>query len=445
MNTKEKRVALISLGCDKNTVDSERILFSIKNAGFNITSELKDANIIILNTCAFILDAQQESIDSILNAEQFKSNGVCEKILVCGCLVARNGDELIKEIPSIDRLVNISEYDKIADIICELYQETNKVSNCDMAIGRILSTPSHYAYVKIADGCDNFCTYCTIPKIRGRFRSRKIEDIVTECEGLAYSGVKELILVAQDVTRYGIDLYNEYKINELVQKLTEIDGIKWVRLHYCYPELISDDLIKLIAINDKVCKYIDIPLQHVADSVLKRMNRKSTYKSICTLIEKIKNQENKISIRTSFIVGFPGETEDDFQLLKGFVQKYKFDNLGVFQYSREQGTPAYNMPNQVLSKIKKQRQKQIYQIQQKIVDENNQALVGKTILAVCDDITSDYIVMRSEYNSPDVDTVIYCKLFNNVEQGKFYNVKITGFEGYDLIGVVKEDENEFTE
>lgn len=437
MNAKDKTIALVSLGCDKNTVDSERILYIVKNAGFNITSDLSEANIIILNTCAFILDAQQESIDSILDAEQYKNNGMCEKIIVCGCLVARNGSELQSAIPNIDLLVNINEYDKIPEKIFELYSEGN-FNVCELPMeGRVLSTPQHYAYVKIADGCDNFCTYCTIPKIRGRFRSRRIEDIVSECEDLAQSGVRELIIVAQDVTRYGIDLYGEYKIVELVEKLTQICGVKWVRLHYCYPELISDELIDLIASNDKICKYVDLPLQHVSTNVLKKMNRKSTYKSICALIDKIRSKPCKISIRASFIVGFPNETEQDFEQLRDFVKEYKLDNVGVFQYSREEGTPAYSMPNQVLAKVKKQRQKEIYQLQQAVVKEHNEEMIGKTIDAVCDDVQADCLVLRSEYNSPSIETVIYCDCVDGVEQGKHYNVKITGYNGYDLIGAIK--------
>lgn len=437
MNTNEKTVALVSLGCDKNTVDSEKILFSIKNAGFNITSNLREANIIILNTCAFILDAQQESIDSILNAEQYKNNGVCEKILVCGCLVARNGADLVKEMPSIDRIVNVNEYDKISEIICKLYDNDSfNICKSQMS-GRILSTPQHYAYVKIADGCDNFCTYCTIPQIRGRFRSRTIEDIVDECKSLVRDGVKELIIVAQDVTRYGIDLYGEYKIVELINKLSQIEGVKWIRLHYCYPELISDELINLVATNDKVCKYIDIPLQHIANNVLKKMNRKSTYESICKLIEKIKLQSKKIAIRSSFIVGFPGETEQDFEQLKDFVVKFKLDNVGVFQYSREDGTPAFSMPNQVMSKVKKQRQKEIYQDQQNVVKELNEAMVGQVITAVCDDIEGDKAILRSEYNSPNVDTDIICEAIDGIEQGQFYQVEIIGYTDYDLVGEIK--------
>ena len=437
MNAKDKTIALVSLGCDKNTVDSEKILFSIKNAGFNITSNLNDANIIILNTCAFILDAQQESIDAILNAEQYKKNGLCEKILVCGCLVARNGKDLIKEIPNIDRLVGIDEYDKIPEIIFDLYDEKN-FNICELTTsGRILSTPQHYAYVKIADGCDNFCTYCTIPKIRGRFRSRTIEDIVNECTKLVCDGVKELIIVAQDVTRYGIDLYGEYKIVELVKKINEIKGVKWIRLHYCYPELISDELIDLVATNDKVCKYFDIPLQHISDNVLKKMNRKSTFNTICALIEKIKAQKNKIAIRSSFIVGFPGETENDFKELKNFIIKYKLDNVGVFTYSREDGTPAFSMHNQVLSKIKKQRQKEIYQIQQEIVEMNNKKMIGQIFTAVCDEIADNKAILRNEYNSPGVDTLIICEVFDGIKQGQFYQVEITGYSNYDLVGNIK--------
>lgn len=435
MNPNDKKVALISLGCDKNTVDSEKILYLLKNAGFQIVSNIQEANIIIINTCAFIASAQEESINRILEVEQLKKNN-CEKIIVCGCLVARNNEELKSNIDSIDLLLNINDYDKIPELIYELYGET--LGNvCRMvAPTRILSTPNHYAYVKIADGCDNFCTYCTIPKIRGRFRSRPIEDIVDECKALVNQGVKELIIVAQDVTRYGIDLYKEYKIVDLLKELVKIPEVHWIRLHYCYPELISDELIELINNEDKICKYIDIPLQHVSDNILKRMNRKSTYDSICNLITKIQNQSNKISIRSSFIVGFPGETHRDFVLLKNFIKKFSLDNVGVFEYSREYGTPAYSLKHQISPFVKRIRRKKLYNIQKNIVKQNNEKLVGQTLICVCDEVNDDCIVMRSEYNSPDVDTVIYCEPFDGVEQGAFYEVEIFGYYEYDLLGRV---------
>ncbi len=435
MNANEKKVALISLGCDKNTVDSEKILYLLKNAGFTITTDLNEANIIILNTCAFILDAQKESIQRILEAETYKQAN-CEKLIVCGCLVARNGADIKTSIPGIDLLVDINVYDKIVELIYDLYNDNN-YNVCDIVNpARLLSTPSHYAYVKIADGCDNFCTYCTIPKIRGRYRSRKIEDIVDECNALALNGVKELIIVAQDVTRYGIDLYGYYKICDLLQELVKIEEIKWIRLHYCYPELVDDKLINLIANEEKICKYIDLPLQHVSDTILKKMNRRSTYNSICSLLDKIKAQKVKIAIRSSFIVGFPYEKSKDFNLLKNFIKKYKMDNVGVFEYSREEGTPAYSMPKQVPKLIKKIRRKKIYKIQKRIAEKNNQDYVGQTLLCVLDNIEDDVLIMRNQYNSPNVDTVVYCEPIDGVEQGTFYEVKILAYSEYDLIGEI---------
>ena len=435
MNPNEKTFALISLGCDKNTVDSEKILYLLKNAGFKLVTDVREANVIILNTCAFILSAQAESIERILEVEQLKQ-GKCEKIIVCGCLVQRNGEEIRESIPSVDLLVNINDYDKIVELVYSLYN-VNEFNVCQsVSPARILSTPTHYAYVKIADGCDNFCTYCTIPKIRGRFRSRKIEDIVEECQALAKDGVKELIIVAQDVTRYGIDIYNEYKLVDLLQELVKIDGIVWVRLHYCYPELIDDRLIKFINDEPKMCKYLDIPLQHVSNNILKKMNRKSSYESICELINKIKNQTNKIAIRSSFIVGFPSETHKDFNLLKHFIATQQLDNVGVFEYSRESGTPAYSMPKQVCKLTKKLRRKKLYNLQKNIVKKNNEQLVGKTLLCVCDEINDGSIIMRNQYNSPDVDSVVYCENFDGVEQGAFYEVEIIGFYEYDLLGKV---------
>ena len=435
MNPNEKSFALISLGCDKNTVDSEKILYLLKNAGFKLVNDVKEANIVIINTCAFILSAQKESIERILEVEQLKQ-GKCEKIIVCGCLVQRNGDEIRESIPSIDLLVNIDDYDKIVELVYSLY-DVSEFNVCQLVSpARILSTPNHYAYVKIADGCDNFCTYCTIPKIRGRFRSRKIEDIVEECQALATNGVKELIIVAQDVTRYGIDIYNEYKLVDLLEQLVKIDGIVWVRLHYCYPELIDDKLIKFINDEPKMCKYLDIPLQHVSNNILKKMNRKSSYESICELITKIKNQPNKIAIRSSFIVGFPSETHNDFAQLKNFILTQQLDNVGVFEYSRENGTPAYSMPKQICNITKKLRRKKLYNLQKNIVKINNEQLVGKTLLCVCDEINDGSIIMRNQYNSPEVDCVVYCENFDGVEQGAFYEVEIIGFYEYDLLGKV---------
>ena len=440
MNPNEKKVSVISLGCDKNTVDSEKILYLLKDAGFEICSDLKQANIIIVNTCAFILSAQQESINKILEVEQLKQNNL-EKLIVCGCLVSRNGEELRDNIGSIDLLVDINDYDKIAQLIYELYDEEFKHNCSYLAPARILSTPNHYAYVKIADGCDNFCTYCTIPKIRGRFRSRTIEDITQECKALALNGVKEIIIVAQDVTRYGVDLYQKYALLDLLKELIKIDDVKWIRLHYCYPELISDDLINFINTENKMCKYIDIPLQHVSDKILKRMNRKSNYESIIKLINNIKSQSNKISIRSSFIVGFPDETHQDFILLKNFLKEFKLDNVGIFEYSREENTPAYNLPHQVNKLTKKLRRKKLYNVQKNIVKQNNQNLVGQTILCVCDEITDNSVIMRSEYNSPDVDTVIYCDVIDGLKQGSFYEVKIIGYYEYDLLGqIIKRSE-----
>ena len=435
MNPNEKSFALISLGCDKNTVDSEKILYLLKNAGFKLVNDVKEANIVIINTCAFILSAQKESIERILEVEQLKQ-GKCEKIIVCGCLVQRNGDEIRESIPSIDLLVNIDDYDRIVELVYSLYDVSKFNVFQLVSPARILSTPNHYAYVKIADGCDNFCTYCTIPKIRGRFRSRKIEDIVEECQALATNGVKELIIVAQDVTRYGIDIYNKYKLVDLLQQLVKIDGIVWVRLHYCYPELIDDKLIKFINDEPKMCKYLDIPLQHVSNNILKKMNRKSSYESICELITKIKNRPNKIAIRSSFIVGFPSETHNDFAQLKNFILTQQLDNVGVFEYSRENGTPAYSMPKQICNITKKLRRKKLYNLQKNIVKINNEQLVGKTLLCVCDEINDGSIIMRNQYNSPEVDSVVYCENFDGVEQGAFYEVEIIGFYEYDLLGKV---------
>lgn len=432
-----KKVSLISLGCDKNTVDAEHLTYLLKRDGFEITNDIEKAHIIIVNTCAFIKPAQQESIDTILQVELLKEQNL-EKLIVTGCLSQRNGKELESEIPLVDKFLPLSENENISRIIFEMYNEPYKEVNPCQELTRLLSTPNNYAFVKIAEGCNNFCSYCTIPYIRGRFKSRPMSEIIDECKILVKNGTKELILVAQDVTRYGTDLSPSTSIVRLIKEITKIDGLKWLRLHYCYPELITDELINEIDNNPKICKYIDIPLQHIHDEILQKMKRRGTYQQICDLIDKIKNCKNKISIRSSFIVGFPYETEESQELLKEFLLKYKLDNVGFFTYSREEGTLSYSYPNQVPERIKKQRQKELYALQKEIVSINNQNKIGLQLEAVCEEYneTKNLYTFRSQYDSPGVDTVIFVKTKSRLELGNYYNLKITGFKGYDLLAEI---------
>lgn len=435
---KDKKVCLISLGCDKNTVDAEHLTYLLKKDGFQITSDANEANVIIVNTCAFIKPAQEESIETILRVEQLKKFNL-EKLIVTGCLSQRNGKELEKEIPLVDRFLPLNENEHIAEIIFDLYGKKYVKDNICTNLERLVSTPPHYAYVKIAEGCNNFCSYCTIPFIRGRYRSFPLEKVVNECKLLVENGATELILVAQDVTRYGTDLNSKTNIVKLIKEITKIPKLKWLRLHYCYPELITDELIEEIDANPKVCKYIDIPLQHVDDNILIKMNRKDNYKKICQIIEKIKKSKNPISIRSSFIVGFPYETQNSQNLLIEFLRKYKLDNVGFFVYSREEGTASYNFPQQVPQKLKKERQKELYKIQSEIAFENNQSKIGQYIEAVCEEYneTKKIYIFRSQYNSPNVDTLIFVKSKEKLELGKYYTLKIIDFKGYDLIAKVE--------
>ena len=433
-----KKVAMISLGCDKNTVDAERMLYLISNYGFNITNDLNEASIVIINTCAFILDARKESIDKIFEVLNLKSYNV-EKVIVTGCLPQKNYDDVVKLIPEVDAFVRIKNNEKIVDIIKGLYGVEDNTKIKSNKLNRVQSTPKNYAYLKIADGCNNFCSYCTIPFIRGRYKSVPMEEIIDEAKVLVSSGVKELILVAQDVTNYGIDLYGQLKLVELLQKLSKIKNLKWIRLHYCYPHLITNELLEEINNNDKVCKYLDIPLQHISNTVLKNMNRQDTKESIEHLIDKIKGMDNKIAIRSTFIVGFPKEGRKDFKELKNFITTYKLDNVGFFTYSREENTKAYYMKGQVLNFIKKRRLKEIQNLQHKILLEHQQSYVGQVLNCICEDKLEENIYQfRSEYNSPNVDTVIYVKSDKPLKLNEFYPISILSIINDDLEGEVYE-------
>ena len=435
----QKKVAMISLGCDKNTVDAEKMLYNITNYGFNVVSDINEASIVIINTCAFILDARKESISKIFEVVNLKSQNV-EKIIVTGCLPQKSYDEVCASIPEVDAFVRIKNNDKIVDTICNLYgvEKDTKVKSSGF---RVQSTPKYTAFLKIADGCNNFCSYCTIPFIRGRYKSEPIEELVNEAKQLVKNGVRELILVAQDVTNYGIDLYKENKLVELLQRLSKIKDLKWIRLHYCYPNLITDELLNEIMTNDKICKYLDIPIQHISTNVLKNMNRQDTKESVESLIKKIRNLPKYVAIRSTFIVGFPKETRKDFDELKQFLTEYKLDNVGFFKYSREENTRAYFMKGQVFEFIKNKRLNSIEQLQNEILLNNQKNYIGKTLNCLCEGLVENsedknIYRFRSEYNSYDVDTYIFVENDKVLSSGDFYNVKITGTENQDLIGEI---------
>ncbi len=437
----KKNVAVISLGCDKNRVDTEKMLYSLNKAGYNLVSDYSSAQIIIVNTCAFIESARSEAIDTILAAAQYKKDKL-EKLIVTGCLPKKYSAELKDGLPEVDMFLGTENYYALPEIIENLYGDSsNYVPTCDKfdCSDRFLSTPTHYAFLKISDGCDNHCTFCTIPSIRGKYVSRSEESLIEEAKMLEQSGVKELILVAQDVTRYGIDLYGEYRLVPLLRKLSALD-FEWIRLMYCYPELVTEELICEIDNNAKIAKYIDIPMQHADDSILKLMNRRGNSGDLAKLLKRISECKNHIAVRTTFMVGFPGEKQENFDNLYNFLSEYKIDNVGIFAYSDEEDTPSFRLKNRVNAETKAKRVEKLGELYKNIRIEKNKALVGKTLKVLYESIDFDrnMFVGRTQYNAPEIDTAVY---FTGefADVGTFYDVKITGYDEYDLIGETVEN------
>lgn len=432
---KNKKIGMVSLGCDKNRVDTEKVLYTLTNVGYSITQNVEEADILVVNTCAFITTAIRESIDTILElAEQKKERDV--KLVVMGCFAERFALEVKDELPEVDAFIGVNSYDNIVEIFNNLDERpiVLETTPCKHIKGRVQTTPAHYAYLKIADGCDNFCTYCTIPFIRGRYRSYPMEDLLQEARELADNGVKELILVAQDTTRYGKDLYGEYKLKELLKELVKLDFYK-IRLLYAYPELVDDELIEIIATEDKIAKYIDIPLQHISNNILKTMHRRNTKEEAYELLNKLKEKCPSIAIRSTFIVGFPGETEEDFLELKELISTGLIDYAGFFAYSREKGTLAYEMKNQVPFRVKKSREKELSKMQSAVIENRHSRYLGKEMEIIYEgiDYNKGKFYGRPEYNAPDIDTKVYFTSTFPLEVGEIYNVKITK-TGFNLIG-----------
>ena len=434
---KSKKFHIIQLGCDKNRVDGEKMAFLLENYGLTQTTNPEEANIIIVNTCAFIQSAKEESIDYICSAMGLKSKK-CEKLLVSGCLAQRYFDEVKKGFPEVDAVIRLKNNEEVLNIVKGLYGVDTTKSDYGKitSMARSLSTPNYYAYLKIADGCNNCCSYCTIPKIRGRYASVPVEDLFKEAKALVKSGVRELILVAQDVTNYGSDLYGTPKLVELIKVLSKIKKLRWIRLHYCYPNLITDELLDEISSNPKVCKYLDIPMQHASNNILKNMNRKDTLEDYNILLDKIHNLPNFVAVRSTFIVGFPGESKEDFETLKSFLIKQKMQYVGFFKYSREEYTVAYQMPNQVKEKVKDERLAEIQTLQENIMIESQKRFIGNTTLCVAEKIFENgSVALRNQYNTPGVDSLVFAEIGDkNIKVGEFYKVKITDLEGIDLKG-----------
>ena len=450
------KVGFVSLGCSKNLIDTEVAIGHFKNNNFEIENNPEKAEIIVVNTCGFIDSAKEEAINTILEMAEYKKKK-CKYLIVMGCLVQRYYDDLVKALPEVDLFIKLDEYNNFWDKVEKLIKEnevepsatksTDKITEikplpmpeCNEFFERVVTTGKNYAYLKIGEGCSNRCTYCAIPYIRGPFVSRKMEDIIEEAKILADKGIKEIIVIAQDTTKYGVDIYREEKLPELLQKISEIQGIEWIRFLYSYPEGISDELINVVKNNSKICKYFDIPIQHISDRILKRMNRRTNKKQIEELISKLKREIPEVTIRTTLIVGFPGETEQDFEELYEFVQKTKFDKLGAFKYSKEEGTPAAKLPAQINGNTKNSRYNKIMKIQQQISNENLKKEIGKEYEVIIEDISFDkkYLIGRTRKDVPDIDGIIYIKnTLQKEEINQFVKVKVIDVKDYDLIGEI---------
>ena len=438
----DKRVGVVSLGCDKNRVDTEYMLGFLQRGGFRLVQEPESAQVLIVNTCAFLEKSREEAIDTVLEMAQYKQGG-CEKLIVTGCLPQRFYGELEDAIPEVDAYLGINDYPRVCEVIESLYANTyrHRIAPANPGFepgARVLTTPEHFAYLKIADGCNNCCSYCLIPKIRGSYRSRPEADILAEARALADRGVRELILVAQDLTYYGYDLNRTYLLPGLLRALCRIPGIEWIRLLYCYPERVSDELIDVIASEEKILKYLDIPLQHVSDRVLSSMRRRSNGTEIRALFQRLRGRIPGIVIRTTFIVGYPGETEEDVQELIEFLEEYRPENAGFFTYSREEGTRAFDLPDQIPEEIKTDRLARVRRIQQAIFFKRLKALKGTRQIVLADgaDFDRQAFYGRTYAMAPEIDSVVWLNSKEPIDSGAFYTVEITGAEDFDLHGEI---------
>ena len=443
------KVGFISLGCPKNQLDTEVMLHEILQAGYEITPEDIDADVIIINTCAFIESAKKEAIDNILDVAWLKKNRSLKAIIVTGCLAERYGEEILAELPEVDAVLGVGSIHNIVEAIEAVTAKKKKGSDrkyyshedkdtVRLGGDRVLTTPEYAAYIKIAEGCDNRCAYCAIPSIRGKFRSRPMEDLIAEAKQLEALGVKELTVVAQDITRYGLDLYGKYSLAELLHKITEETSIPWIRLLYCYPDKITDELIAEIRDNPRILKYLDMPLQHISDHMLTAMNRHGDSKMIREVLAKLRREIPDIVIRTTFIVGFPGETEEDFCELCEFVKEQQFDHAGVFTYSREEGTPAYDFEDQIDEQVKQDRMDILMRMQMDINEDLNRDKIGKIVTVLCEDYdpVAEVHFGRSAADAPEIDGKVYFRAESRIAPGSMVRVKVRKVVDYDLYGVV---------
>lgn len=433
------KIYVISLGCPKNQVDCEIMVNKLISGGFTIADSIEDSDAVLINTCAFIEDAKTEAIEAILEVAEYKKAGIISAIIVTGCLSERYQDEVIKEMPEVDAVIGIGADKDIVKVCMKALSgvSTSFFPSKDLLPlngERTLFTPPHWAYLKLSEGCSNRCSYCAIPGIRGNYRERDMESIISEAKEFVSRGVKEIVLVAQDTTKYGISLYGEYRLAYLLKELCKIKDLRWIRLFYCYPDKVTDELIDTIAEEEKVCSYIDIPLQHCSGEVLRNMNRSGNYDELKTLINKMKERIPGISLRTTLMVGFPGETDEQFEELCKFVKEMKFDKMGCFKFSPEEDTPAYDMKNQIDDSVKARREEVIMDIQYSVTEAANKARVGKEYDAVIDSFDGVNYIGRSYLDAPEIDSGIIISSAEKLAVGDFIKVKITDYNGYDLIG-----------
>ena len=445
------KLLCISLGCDKNLVDTEMMLGLLNKDGYTFTDDEYDADVIVINTCCFIGDAKEESVNTILEMAQMKEVGKCKALIVTGCLAQRYKQEIIDEIPEVDGILGTTTYDEISHVLAEALGGSEHVQ-CfhdldlipEVKTDRVITTGGHYAFLKIAEGCDKHCTYCIIPSLRGNFRSVPMERLVSEAQSLADQGVKELILVAQETTLYGVDLYGKKSLPELLKRLCRISGLQWIRIQYCYPEEITDELIETIKTEEKVCHYLDMPIQHASDTILRRMGRRTSREQLKEIVGKLRSEIPDIAIRTTLISGFPGETEEDHETLMEFVDEMEFERLGVFAYSAEEDTPAAGFPDQIPQEVKEERRDAIMELQQEISFDHSQSMVGRSLDVMIEGKVADEnaYVGRTYMDGPGVDGMIFIQTGEELMSGAFVRARVTGALEYDLIGEI---EDEFTE
>ncbi len=441
------KILCISLGCDKNLVDTEKMLGLLRREDYEFIDDESEADVILINTCCFIGDAKEESVNTILEMAQWRASGPCRALIVAGCLAQRYREEILTEIPEVDAVVGTTAYDEIADVLAGVLDGENpEKSQCFRDINalprveaeRIVTTGGYYAFLKIAEGCDKRCTYCIIPNLRGSYRSVSMEELLAEARQLAREGVKELILVAQETTLYGVDLYGEKSLPRLLAELCRIPGIRWIRIQYCYPEEITDELIDVIASEEKICHYLDLPVQHASDRILKRMGRRATQEGLRQIIARLRERIPDIALRTTLISGFPGETEEDHEILMDFVNEMEFERLGVFAYSQEEDTPAASFPDQIPEEVKEKRRDEIMELQQEIAFEHSEAMVGRVLEVLIEGKVADEdaYVGRTYMDAPGVDGLLFVNTDRELMSGDFVRVKVTGAAEYDLIGEI---------